>query len=80
LLDLGDADDQEESEEEEEEDDEGELINAAVEKKFLETIAMIRSNDPKLKQTQGELFKDEDFEETAGRQKESSKPLLTYKD
>jgi protein KRI1 len=55
LLDLGD-DDQEESEEEEEEDDEGELINATVEKKFLETIAMIRSNDPKLKQTQGELF------------------------
>ena len=33
----------------EDEDDDGLLINANVEKKFLETIAMIRSNDPKLK-------------------------------
>ncbi len=33
----------------EDEDDEGHLINAKLEKKFLETIAMIRSNDPKLK-------------------------------
>lgn len=47
----------------EEEDDEGELINAKVEKKFLETIAMIRTNDPKLKEAEGELFKDEDFDE-----------------
>jgi protein KRI1 len=55
-----------ESSEEEDEDDEGELINAQVEKKFLETIAMIRTNDPKLKETEGELFKDDDFEEDAG--------------
>ena len=53
-------------ESEEEEDDEGELINATVGKKFLETIAMIRNNDPKLKQTEGELFKDSDFEEEEG--------------
>jgi protein KRI1 len=44
--------------EEEEEDDDGELINANVEKKFLETIAMIRTNDPKLKAVEGELFND----------------------
>ena len=48
--------------EDEDEDDEGELINANVEKKFLETIAMIRANDPKLKQVEGEVFRDEDFE------------------
>ena len=47
---YGDDLEDEEEEEEEEEDDEGELINENVEKKFLETIAMIRSNDPKLKE------------------------------
>lgn len=47
----------------EEEDDDGTLINANVEKKFLETIAMIRSNDPKLKEVEGEVFRDEDFED-----------------
>jgi protein KRI1 len=66
---------------ESEEDDDGELINAAVEKKFLETIAMIRDNDPKLKKVEGELFKDSDFEEdesASDRGKEAKK--LTYKD
>ena len=43
--------DEESQSSQEEEDDEGLLINAAVEKKFLETIAMIRANDPKLKET-----------------------------
>ena len=68
----------------EDEDDDGLLINANVEKKFLETIAMIRSNDPKLKETQGEVFKDEDFEEDDDDHivaKESKKnKKLTYKD
>jgi hypothetical protein len=67
----------------EDEDDDGLLINANVEKKFLETIAMIRSNDPKLKETQGEVFKDEDFEEQDNENiiaKESKKKKLTYKD
>ena len=68
----------------EDEDDDGLLINANVEKKFLETIAMIRSNDPKLKETQGEVFKDEDFEDddddiiVAKDSKKNKK--LTYKD
>jgi protein KRI1 len=65
----------------EEEDDDGALINANVEKKFLETIAMIRSNDPKLKAVEGEVFRDEDFESDEGAVvvKGSSKKL-TYKD
>ena len=45
---LLESDDEEESEDE---DDDGDLINAAVQKKFFETIAMISSNDPKLKET-----------------------------
>ena len=69
------------SSEEEEEDDEGELINAKVEKKFLETIAMIRANDPKLKETQGEVFQDTDFEEAdGGVTKKQNDKKLTYKD
>ena len=70
----------EESSEEEDEDDDADLINATVGKKFLETIAMIRSNDPKLKQVEGELFKDEDFEDGGLVEKHSKKPLMTYKD
>lgn len=65
---------------ESEEDDEGELINAAVEKKFLETIAMIRDNDPKLKKVQGELFKDSDFEQDSASDKGKEGKKLTYKD
>lgn len=65
---------------ESEEDDDGELINAAVEKKFLETIAMIRDNDPKLKGVQGELFKDSDFEEVASSSGDRGAKKLTYKD
>lgn len=39
---------------------------------------MIRSNDPQLKATEGELFKDSDFEEGAAPAK-AGKPM-TYKD
>lgn len=76
---LGDSDDSEASIEEE--DDDGTLINANIEKKFLETIAMIRSNDPKLKAVEGEVFRDEDFEDdeedvdVKGKDKK-----MTYKD
>ena len=51
------------------------------EKKFLETIAMIRANDPKLKQVQGEVFRDEDFEASSeeGNRKSDNKKV-TYKD
>jgi protein KRI1 len=65
---------------ESEEDDDGELINAAVEKKFLETIAMIRDNDPKLKKVQGELFKDSDFELESASERGKEGKKLTYKD
>lgn len=68
----------EESSSEEEEDDEGELINQKVEEKFLQTIAMIRSNDPKMKEVKEDLFVDEDFEEDQVKSKTSKK--LTYKD
>jgi protein KRI1 len=49
LLDIPNQEGEGSGSEDEDEDDDGELINATVEKKFLETIAMIRSNDPKLK-------------------------------
>ena len=71
--------DSEQEEEEEEEDDEGELINQNVETKFLETIAMIRDNDPKLKEIKDELFKDSDFEQDNTERKKKDK-TFTYKD
>jgi hypothetical protein len=64
----------------EEEDDDGELINANVEKKFLETIAMIRANDPKLLQVEGEVFRDEDFEASSGDDDNKASKKVTYKD
>lgn len=59
---LMDQEMDEESSEYSSEDSDGILINDKVEQKFLETIARIRSNDPKLKENQDELFKDDDFE------------------
>jgi hypothetical protein len=56
------------------------LINANVEKKFLETIAMIRSNDPKLKTVEGEVFRDEDFEAEDDIDVQINTKKLTYKD
>lgn len=76
---LLDNDNSESQESSEDEDDDGDLINAKVEKKFLETIAMIRANDPKLKEAEGELFNDEDFDEgEVVKQKKDKK--MTYKD
>jgi len=66
--------------EDEEEDDDGELINANVEKKFLETIAMISSNDPKLKAVEGEVFKDEDFDDYSSEDISKPNKKVTYKD
>ena len=43
-------DDEESLESSEDEDSEAELINPKFEKKFIETLAMIKSNDPKLKE------------------------------
>ena len=79
--DLLGSDDSEESVEEE--DDDGALINANVEKKFLETIAMIRSNDPKHKAVEGEVFRDEDFEDDSDHGAATTAvkgKKLTYKD
>ena len=76
---YGDLDSGSESDEVEEEDDDGELINTRVEEKFLETIALIRENDPKIKQVTEDLFKDEDFE-SDGEAKNKIGKKLTYKD
>ena len=59
---YGTLDSDSEEDEEEEEDEEAALINPKFERKFIETLTMIRSNDPKIKGLQGELFNDEDFE------------------
>ena len=59
------GDDMESSSSSDDEDSEGELINQTVEKKFIEVLAAIRTNDPKLKQIAEDdcIFKDEDFQE-----------------
>lgn len=41
---------------------------------------MIRSNDPKLKAVEGEVFKDEDFEEENAAAGKKDGKALTYKD
>lgn len=79
---LEDNGNEEEQSEEESEDEEAELINPRFESKFLETIAMIRNNDPKLKDIKDELFQDDDFEEDDVNlaKASTSKKKLTYKD
>lgn len=54
------------------------MINPAFEKKFIETLTMIRNNDPKLKQISEDLFKEEDFDYDEDKQKEGK--LYAYKD
>ena len=70
---------EEESEEYSDEDSEGVLINDTVEKKFLETIARIRANDPKLKDQDNELFKDQDFDVENIKEKIPEAKPVTFK-
>lgn len=70
---------EEESSEYSDEDSEGVLINDKVEQRFMETIARIRANDPKLKDTKDELFKDEDFEVEKIAPKEKEEKPVTFK-
>ncbi|CDW72271.1 zz domain protein [Stylonychia lemnae] len=77
-----DGSDNESESEEEEEDEEADLINPHFEKKFLQTLTMIRNNDPKLKEIKDELFKDEDFDDEQDQKRDIKKKdkKLTYKD
>lgn len=59
----GDSGDESESSSSNDEDEEANLLNPKFEKKFLETLALIRENNPKLKELEGEIFKDSDFED-----------------
>ncbi|KAH0475143.1 MAG: hypothetical protein KVP17_002148 [Porospora cf. gigantea B] len=43
--------------------DEGELANETVERKVVETMAMIRAQDPRLYEREFRVFQDEDFED-----------------
>jgi hypothetical protein len=43
------------------EDSDGEMIGVQFQNKFLDIMQAIRANDPKLKATEGEYFKDDDF-------------------
>lgn len=61
----------------EDEDEDADLLNPKVEKKFIEMLTMIKKNDPKLKEI-NEIFKDEDFEEEASKNKKGK--VITYKD
>ena len=49
-----------------EDDSEAELLNPTVEKKFLQVMAAIRANDPKLKNQETNFFDDKDFEKGSG--------------
>lgn len=53
---LEDDEKSQNSSSEESEDEDAELINPNFEKKFLETLTMIRTNDPRLKEIKEELF------------------------
>ena len=83
LMDGDDSGEESESSSSADEDDDAELLNPKVEKKFLETLALIRENNPKLKEIQGEIFQDSDFEDQDNdgedKKMKESKPV-TYKD
>lgn len=53
----------EEASSSEDDDDDAALVNSKFEKKFIETITMIRDNDPKLKDADVQIFKESDFED-----------------
>ena len=61
------------------EDEGGVLINPAVEQKFLDTIARIRANDPKLKNLNKDIFEDEDFDLENIKAKEPEEKPITFK-
>lgn len=63
------------------EDEDANLLNPKLERKFLETLALIRENNPKLMEMKGEVFQDSDFEddEMDAKKEKRSKPV-TYKD
>lgn len=70
---------EEESSEYSDEDSDAVLINDKVEQKFLETIARIRANDPKLKDQKEDLFKDDDFEIENIKEKAPEEKPVTFK-
>jgi hypothetical protein len=65
------------------------LVNSKFEKKFIETLTMIRENAPELKNLTEGLFKDSDFEDDEAKEasnKDNTKGVakkdkpVTYKD
>ncbi len=80
---LSGSEESESSSEDDEDDEEAGLINPKFEKKFIETLTMIKNNDPALKKLDGEVFKDSDFEETEEEGEQEKKPKekpIMYKD
>jgi len=65
-----------------EEDSDAELLNPTIEKKFIEVIHAIRTNDPKLTKSDKPLFDDDDFDDDKGKNKNtvSAKSKFTLKD
>ena len=63
-----------------EDDSDAELLNPRVEKKFLEVLTAIRTNDPKLKKTDKPLFEDADFESDGKTEKKKTDKAFTLKD
>jgi len=62
------------------EDEDGELVNEQVTQKFLETVTMLRDNDPKAKSASQNCFDDEIFEQKLDQETKEAKPTVTYKD
>ena len=75
-----DGSEDQESSSSSEEDSDAELLNPTVEKKFLQLMEAIRTNDPKLTATDKPHFDDADFDEQKGVKSKQSKPLMTLKD
>ena len=71
--------DDEDSSEYSDEDSEGVLINDTIEQKFMETIARIRANDPKLKATKDDIFKEKDFDLDNIKEKPKEEKPVTFK-
>ena len=61
------------------------MLNPTIEKKFIEVLNAIRTNDPKLTANEKNLFDDADFDDAEGdllgaRKKKSADKPLTLKD
>ncbi len=61
-------------------EDDAALVTNQVQRKFIETIARIRTNDPTLRNQENDLFVDQDFDEEEEADVSKQTKKITYKD